>query len=83
MPTSKKNHRNLGKSWDGPIAAFLGDLKQSGLLDSTLGSVGRRIWQNACGRKTAAQWTGPQSLWIYMLAGGWWHKGRRVARRDR
>lgn len=32
----EKNHRNLGAAWDQPIAAFLGDLKQRGLLESTL-----------------------------------------------
>lgn len=32
----EKNHRKLGADWDQPIAAFLGDLKQRGLLDSTL-----------------------------------------------
>ena len=32
----EKNHRNLAKQWDGPIAAFLRDLKQRGMLDSTL-----------------------------------------------
>jgi hypothetical protein len=31
-----KNHRNLAAGWDGPIAAFLTDLKQRGLFDSTL-----------------------------------------------
>lgn len=29
-------HRNLAQQWDGPIAAFLSDLKQRGLFDSTL-----------------------------------------------
>ena len=46
----EKNHRNLGKSWDGPIAAFLGDLKQSGLLDSTL-----VLWGGEFGRTPVAE----------------------------
>jgi hypothetical protein len=32
----EKTHRDLAAGWDRPIAAFLGDLKQRGLLDSTL-----------------------------------------------
>ncbi len=32
----EKSHRELAKSWDGPIAAFLADLKQRGLLETTL-----------------------------------------------
>jgi Protein of unknown function (DUF1501) len=31
-----KNHRKLAAGWDGPIAAFLTDLKQRGLFGSTL-----------------------------------------------
>ena len=46
----EKNHRNLGKSWDGPIAAFLGDLKQRGLLDSTL-----VLWGGEFGRTPVAE----------------------------
>ena len=30
------NHKKLAEQWDQPIAAFLGDLKQRGLFDSTL-----------------------------------------------
>src|SRR5262249_43987436 len=32
----EKAHRDLAKGWDQPIAAFLKDLKQRGMLDSTL-----------------------------------------------
>jgi len=32
----QNQHRKLAREWDGPIAAFLGDLKQRGLLSSTL-----------------------------------------------
>ena len=32
----EKSHRELAQSWDGPIAAFLADLKQRGLLETTL-----------------------------------------------
>lgn len=44
------NHRKLGQSWDGPIAAFLGDLKQRGLLDSTL-----VLWGGEFGRTPVAE----------------------------
>lgn len=45
-----KSHRKLGQSWDGPIAAFLGDLKQRGLLDSTL-----VLWGGEFGRTPVAE----------------------------
>jgi len=32
----QNQHQKLAREWDGPIAAFLGDLKQRGLLSSTL-----------------------------------------------
>lgn len=46
----EQNHRNLGKSWDGPIAAFLGDLKRRGLLESTL-----VLWGGEFGRTPVAE----------------------------
>lgn len=46
----EKNHRNLAGEWDGPIAAFLGDLKQRGLLDSTL-----VLWGGEFGRTPVAE----------------------------
>lgn len=46
----EKNHRRLGKAWDGPISAFLGDLKQRGLLDSTL-----VLWGGEFGRTPVAE----------------------------
>jgi uncharacterized protein (DUF1501 family) len=46
----EKNHRKLGQDWDGPIAAFLGDLKQRGLLDSTL-----VLWGGEFGRTPVAE----------------------------
>ncbi|MCA9439107.1 MAG: DUF1501 domain-containing protein, partial [Candidatus Omnitrophica bacterium] len=46
----EKNHRNLASEWDGPIAAFLGDLKQRGLLDSTL-----VLWGGEFGRTPVAE----------------------------
>jgi len=46
----EKNNRKLGKSWGGPIAAFLGDLKQRGLLDSTL-----VLWGGEFGRTPVAE----------------------------
>ncbi|MEE2642242.1 MAG: DUF1501 domain-containing protein [Planctomycetota bacterium] len=46
----EKNHRNLGQAWDGPIAAFLGDLKQRGLLESTL-----VLWGGEFGRTPVAE----------------------------
>jgi hypothetical protein len=46
----EKNHRQLGKDWDQPIAAFLGDLKQRGMLDSTL-----VVWGGEFGRTPVAE----------------------------
>jgi hypothetical protein len=46
----EKAHRNLAKGWDQAIAAFLKDLKQRGLLDSTL-----VIWGGEFGRTPVAE----------------------------
>ena len=46
----EKNHRKLAGEWDGPIAALLGDLKQRGLLDSTL-----VLWGGEFGRTPVAE----------------------------
>jgi len=45
-----KNHRNLAAGWDGPIAAFLTDLKQRGLFDETL-----ILWGGEFGRTPVAE----------------------------
>lgn len=44
------NHKSLGESWDRPIAAFLSDLKQRGLFDSTL-----VLWGGEFGRTPVAE----------------------------
>lgn len=44
------NHRKLAADWDQPIAAFLLDLKQRGLLDSTL-----VMWGGEFGRTPVAE----------------------------
>ena len=41
----EKQHRSLAEAWDGPIAAFLADLKTRGLLDETL-----LVWTTEFGR---------------------------------
>jgi hypothetical protein len=43
-------HRSLAQQWDGPIAAFLKDLKVRGLLDSTL-----VMWGGEFGRTPVAE----------------------------
>jgi hypothetical protein len=43
-------HRNLAAEWDGPIAAFLDDLKVRGLFDSTL-----VMWGGEFGRTPVAE----------------------------
>ena len=43
-------HRKLAAEWDQPIAAFLGDLKQRGMLDSTL-----VLWGGEFGRTPVAE----------------------------
>jgi hypothetical protein len=44
------NHRNLAKDWDQALAAFLTDLEQRGMLDSTL-----VIWGGEFGRTPVAE----------------------------
>ena len=46
----EKEHRKLAESWDRPIAGFLTDLKQRGLLDETL-----VIWGGEFGRTPVAE----------------------------
>ena len=46
----EKNHRKLADEWDRPIAAFLTDLKQRGMLDSTL-----VLWSGEFGRTPVAE----------------------------
>jgi hypothetical protein len=46
----EKGHRDLAAGWDGPIAAFLEDLKVRGLFDSTL-----VLWGGEFGRTPVAE----------------------------
>ena len=46
----QRQHRLLGNAWDGPIAAFLGDLKARGMLDDTL-----VMWGGEFGRTPVAE----------------------------
>jgi hypothetical protein len=46
-------HRKLAGEWDGPIAAFLADLKQRGMLDTTL-----VMWGGEFGRTPVAELPG-------------------------
>ncbi len=46
----EKQHRQLAGDWDGPIAAFLTDLKQRGMLDTTL-----VMWGGEFGRTPVAE----------------------------
>jgi hypothetical protein len=46
----EKDHRRLAGEWDAPIAAFLTDLKQRGLLDTTL-----VMWGGEFGRTPVAE----------------------------
>jgi hypothetical protein len=46
----EKAHRDLARSWDQPIAAFLSDLKARGLLDETL-----VLWGGEFGRTPVAE----------------------------
>ena len=46
----ENNHRKLARDWDQPIAAFLTDLKQRGLFDSTL-----VLWGGEFGRTPVAE----------------------------
>ena len=46
----EKDHRRLADQWDGPIAAFLTDLKQRGLLETTL-----VMWGGEFGRTPVAE----------------------------
>lgn len=44
-------HRSLGAAWDGPIAAFLSELKERGMLDETL-----VMWGGEFGRTPVAEY---------------------------
>jgi hypothetical protein len=46
----EKDHRRLAGEWDGPIAAFLADLKQRGMLETTL-----VMWGGEFGRTPVAE----------------------------
>lgn len=46
----RQNHQKLAAEWDQPIAAFLTDLKQRGLFDSTL-----TLWGGEFGRTPVAE----------------------------
>ena len=46
----EKEHRALAEGWDGPIAAFLTDLRRRGMLDDTL-----VIWGGEFGRTPVAE----------------------------
>ncbi|MCA9201308.1 MAG: DUF1501 domain-containing protein, partial [Planctomycetales bacterium] len=46
----ESSHRSLAQGWDQPIAAFLSDLKQRGLFDSTL-----VLWGGEFGRTPVAE----------------------------
>jgi uncharacterized protein (DUF1501 family) len=46
----EKDHRRLAGEWDGPIAAFLTDLKQRGLFETTL-----VMWGGEFGRTPVAE----------------------------
>ena len=47
----EKNHRKLAGEWDQPLAAFLTDLRQRGLLESTL-----VLWGGEFGRTPVAEY---------------------------
>jgi hypothetical protein len=47
----EKTHRQLASDWDQPLAAFLTDLRQRGLLDSTL-----VLWGGEFGRTPVAEY---------------------------
>lgn len=47
----EKQHRDLSAGWDGSISAFLADLKQRGLFDSTL-----ILWGGEFGRTPVAEY---------------------------
>jgi len=47
----EKNHRKLAGEWDQPLAAFLTDLRERGLLDSTL-----VLWGGEFGRTPVAEY---------------------------
>ena len=71
---------------DRPSAALVKDLKQRGLLDSTVvhwgGEMGRLpVVQNDAGESKNR--TGPQYLWIQHVVGRWRVQGWPCSRQDR
>ena len=78
-----KNHTKHAGDTDKPIAGLLKDLKQRGLLDSTL-----VVWGGEFGRQPTAEYAAghrprPQRLRLHDVAGRRRHQGRRQRRRDR
>ncbi len=64
----EKQHRQLAADWDGPIAAFLADLKARA-VGQHVGDVGRRVRPHAGGRAAGAQRPRPQPLRLFDVAG--------------
>src|SRR5262249_1938004 len=91
----EKNHRNLAREIDGPIAALLTDLKVRGLLDETLvicgggvrrtpagGIVGGEAGGGGIDGREAGDGPGPQPLGVHGLAGRRRGEGRDGVGRD-
>ena len=71
---------------DQPSAALIKDLKQRGLLDDTLGGVGRRVWAHGLlpRRSHGHQlWPRPPSSLFHRLDGGRRHQGWNGVRQNR
>ena len=75
-----KNHRGFAAETDQPIAALLTDLKQRGLLDSTLVVWGGEFGATAA-RSKRRYGTRPQSPRVYLLDGGRRSQRGRPSRR--
>jgi hypothetical protein len=79
----EKQHRDLAGQWDRPIAAFLRDLKQRGLFDSTL-----VLWGGEFGRTPVAELPGLSGRdhnhygFTVWLAGGGVKGGQAVGATD-
>ncbi len=69
----RKTAQGSCSGWDGPIAAFLADLKQRGLFDSTL-----ILWGGEFGRTPVAEFPSSAAaitiIRLHLMAGRWRHQ---------
>ena len=69
-PSIEKNHAELCRAMDKPVAGLLKDLKRRGLLDETLVDLGRRVRPHADEREGRRPRPQPDGFTMWMAGGG-------------